>query len=53
LLFPPTHSQFAKLKTKEGQKMDFRNNLKQVEKKQFTLDDLDEVSECRGWQTPQ
>lgn len=40
-----TEGQFAKLKTKEGQKMDFRNNLKQVEKKQFTLDDLDEKDE--------
>ncbi|KAL3069446.1 hypothetical protein niasHS_018171 [Heterodera schachtii] len=34
-----TEGQFAKLKTKEGQKLDFRNNLKTVEKKQFTLDD--------------
>lgn len=37
-----TDSQFAKLKTKEGQKVDFRNNLKTVEKKQFALEEKDE-----------
>nr|CAD2197908.1 unnamed protein product [Meloidogyne enterolobii] len=35
-------SKFAKLKTKEGQKVDFRNNLKTVEKKQFALEEKDE-----------
>uniref|UniRef100_A0A914HCC4 Troponin I n=1 Tax=Globodera rostochiensis TaxID=31243 RepID=A0A914HCC4_GLORO len=37
-----TEGQFAKLKTKEGQKLDFRNNLKTVEKKQFALDEKDD-----------
>ncbi|KAH7718729.1 troponin I 4 [Aphelenchoides avenae] len=34
-----TDSQFDKLKKKQKEQVDFRNNLKQVEKKQFTLDE--------------
>ncbi|KAI1730518.1 troponin domain-containing protein [Ditylenchus destructor] len=37
-----TDSKFDKLKKKEGQKVDFRTNLKQVEKNQFTLDEKEE-----------
>ncbi|CAK5008628.1 unnamed protein product [Meloidogyne enterolobii] len=36
-------SKFAKLKTKEGQKVDFRNNLKTVEKKQFALEEDEKI----------
>jgi len=35
-----TDSQFDKLKKKEGSKVDFRNNLKQIDKKQFAIEEV-------------
>ncbi len=35
-----TDSQFDKLKKKEGSKLDFRNNLKTIDKKQYALEEV-------------